>query len=216
MMGEAAPLTSSKKTRLNNFLGQIPAVALIGMFHLMIGIPFGVSYFPVSWSPLLDEASDEGGPFPMPGKEALGIRMFLFSTIVGQIVFTIFSDFPNPIGLQMVENVPFCHELANIVIAHQGYGIDALSTLIFMFGLSSVVVGIFFLLLGKFQLGRVVHFFPTHVSFTQYVGNATFNPCRASNILMPRYHLLLRVGSGWMYRGDRCFHCQDRLGSHSK
>jgi SulP family sulfate permease len=176
MMGEAEPpLTSSKKTtRLTNFLGQVPAVALIGMFHLMIGIPFGVSYFPVSWSPLLEEASDDGGPFPLPGKEALGIRMFLFSTIVGQIVFTIFSDFPNPIGLQMVENVPFCHELANIVIAHQGYGIDALSTLIVMFGLASVVVGIVFFLLGKFQLGRVVYFFPTHVSFTQ--------PCRQRNI----------------------------------
>jgi hypothetical protein len=101
MMGGPDPQTSSKKTRLNNFLGQVPAVALIGMFHLMIGIPFGVSYFPVSWSPLLEEASDDGGPFPLPGKEALGIRMFLFSTIVGQIVFTIFSDFPNPIGLQV-------------------------------------------------------------------------------------------------------------------
>lgn len=95
-MGEVDPLTSSKKTRLDNFLGQVPAVALIGMFHLMIGIPFGVSYFPVSWSPLAEEASDNGGPFPLPGKEALGIRMFLFSTVVGQIVFTIFSDFPNP------------------------------------------------------------------------------------------------------------------------
>jgi SulP family sulfate permease len=78
------------------------------------------------------------------------------------------------VGLQMVENVPFCHELANIVIAHQGYGIDALSTLIVMFGLASVVVGIVFFLLGKFQLGRVVYFFPTHVSFTQR--------CRQRNI----------------------------------
>jgi hypothetical protein len=48
------------------------------------------------------------------------------------------------------------------------------------------------------------------------VCNATFNPCRASDMRMPRYHLLLRVGSSWMYRGDRCFHCQNRFGSHSK
>jgi hypothetical protein len=54
------------------------------------------------WSPLLTEPSDDSGPFPLPGKEALGIRMFLFSTIVGQLVYTFSSGFHNPIGLQMV------------------------------------------------------------------------------------------------------------------
>ena len=73
----------------------------------------------------------------------------------------------------MIENVPFMHELANIAIANQGYGIDALSTLIVMFGLASVVVGIVFFLLGKFQLGRIVYFFPTHVSFTRYCRQPT-------------------------------------------
>jgi sulfate permease, SulP family len=170
--------------RLQNGLGQIPAILLIAMFHLMIGIPFGVSYFPVSWvgsEGAIDVSSDSGNVtsttlvldtngdltasrfFPLPGKEALGIRMFLFSTIVGQIVFTLTSQFPNPIGLQMVENVPFCHELAAIVFSHQGYGLDALSTLIVMFGLASILVGTVFYLLGRFQLGRVVYFFPTHV-----------------------------------------------------
>lgn len=45
------------------------------------------------------------GAFPLPGKEALGIRMFLYSTIIAQIVFTLKSEFVNPIGLEMVENV---------------------------------------------------------------------------------------------------------------
>ncbi len=148
---------------LLNVMGQIPAITLIAIFHLMIGIPFGVSYFPMSWSPYVEEANDEEGPFPLPGKEALGIRMFLFSTMIGQIVFTMTSKFSNPIGLQMVENVPFCHELAQIVIQHQGYGLDALSTLFVMFGLSSVLVGLVFYVLGKRNLGRVVYFFPTHV-----------------------------------------------------
>lgn len=138
-------------------------VALIAIFHLMIGIPFGVSYFPLSWSQYVEEATDAEGPFPLPGKEALGIRMFLFATVIGQVVFTLFSEFPNPIGLQMVENVPFCHELANIVIDHQGYGLDAISTLVVMFGLASVVVGVVFWVLGHYKLGRIVYFFPTHV-----------------------------------------------------
>jgi SulP family sulfate permease len=96
-------------------------------------------------------------------KEALGIRMFLFATIIGQVVFTTFSGFVNPIGLQMVENVPFCHALSHIVIQHQGYGINSLSTLFVMFGLSSIIVGAVFYGLGRFQLGRVVYYFPTHV-----------------------------------------------------
>jgi SulP family sulfate permease len=50
-----------------------------------------------------------------------------------------------------------------IVIRHQGYGMEALSTLFAMFGLSSIIVGTVFYLLGKFNLGRIVYYFPTHV-----------------------------------------------------
>ena len=177
-------IPQSLKCRWEAIFGQIPAIALVSMFHLMIGIPFGVSYFPISWGHAdttdLDGSTDfngtatsvgvghdldssGSGPFPLPGKEAFGIRMFLFSTMLGQIVFTLMSGFPNAIGLQMVENVPFCQELSRIAIAHQGWGIDALSTIIVMFGLASIVVGTVFYLLGRFQLGRVVYFFPTHV-----------------------------------------------------
>lgn len=158
--------TPKRFSRLSRLLGQIPAVVLIGMFHLMIGIPFGVSYFPIGWSSGDTGSKDDdgiNGTFPVPGKEALGIRMFLFSTVIGQLAFTAASGFNNPIGLQMVENVPFCHALSHIVIARQGYGIDALSTLFVMFGLSSMIVGAVFYTLGRFELGRVVYYFPTHV-----------------------------------------------------
>mgnify|MGYP005855224443 CR=1 FL=1 len=155
----------AKRSVFRLIAGQIPAIALIGLFHLMIGIPFGVSYFPVGWRPM-DSTGDAGGgdvagPFPLPGKEAVGIRMFLFSTAVGQLVFTLQSQFHNAIGLQMVENVPFCQTLATIVIQHQGYGLDALSTLLFIFGVSSIVVGSVFWVLGHYRLGRVIYFFPT-------------------------------------------------------
>eukprot|EP00537_Pseudo-nitzschia_pungens_P003526 CAMPEP_0172372130 /NCGR_PEP_ID=MMETSP1060-20121228/46096_1 /TAXON_ID=37318 /ORGANISM="Pseudo-nitzschia pungens, Strain cf. cingulata" /LENGTH=246 /DNA_ID=CAMNT_0013097977 /DNA_START=261 /DNA_END=998 /DNA_ORIENTATION=+ len=125
-----------------SILYQIPAIALIGIFHLMVGIPFGVSYFPMYWtSHSGNESSElagasgricgddfhEEGQFPIPGKEAFGIRMFLFSTLVGQVVFAFFSGFKNAIGLQMVENIGFTKELAAIAISHQGYGLEALS-----------------------------------------------------------------------------------------
>jgi hypothetical protein len=93
MLGEPE---NKRLFRFRDALGQIPAIALIGMFHLMIGIAFGVSYFPISWSPGASEEGDgNGGPFPLPGKESFGIRMFLFSTMIGQIVFSTLSDFPN-------------------------------------------------------------------------------------------------------------------------
>jgi len=148
---------------------QIPAIVIASVLNFMIGIPFGASYFPVGWSSssasdgTTDDSTDVHGDFPLGGKEALGLRMFLFSTAMAQLLFTFKSSFDNGIGLQMVENVPFCLELANIVIKEQGYGMDALSTLFFLFGFSSVIVGIVFYGLGHFKLGRVVYFFPSHV-----------------------------------------------------
>ena len=117
------------------------------------------------------------GSFPLPGKEALGIRMFLYSTIVAQLVFTWKSHFSSPIGLEMVENVPFYHEFAAICISHCGYGIEALVNLFFMFGISSVLVGIVFYGLGKYELGRVVYFFPTHV-LVGCIGGIGFYLCK--------------------------------------
>mmetsp|Transcript_38565 Transcript_38565/g.82282 ORF Transcript_38565/g.82282 Transcript_38565/m.82282 type:complete len:928 (-) Transcript_38565:858-3641(-) len=172
------PILYQQWQRLERASLQIPAIALITLFHLMVGIPFGVSYFPVGWksssseaaSPEHDNAMSEAhggfvlnGTFPLPGKQALGIRMFLFSTIIGQLALTFTSNFPNCIALQMVENVPFCQALTYIVVETQGYGKEALSTLFFLFGLSSVIVGLVFYLLGRMELGRILYFFPAHV-----------------------------------------------------
>eukprot|EP00980_Cylindrotheca_fusiformis_P029213 scaffold22753_cov160-Cylindrotheca_fusiformis.AAC.5 len=153
-------------------LHQITAVAVICLLNIMVSIPFGSSYFPVGWRASTengddtkagDEEDDVHGMFPLQNKQALGIRMFLFATLMGQLAFTFASKFTNPVGLQMVENVPFLHALCHTVIQQQGYGKEALSTVFFLFGLSSIVVGLTFYVLGKWQLGRIVYFFPNHV-----------------------------------------------------
>jgi MFS superfamily sulfate permease-like transporter len=182
---------SHRMSIIGTIIQQLSAVAIVGVLNMMIAIPFGASYFPVEWKSIEEEVENLNGSmpdtisatgttadsfttidntspnidtvFPLPGKEALGLRMFLFATMMGQLVLTYQSRFVNAIGLQMVENVPFLHALAYIVFARQGYGPDALSTLFFLFGLSSIVVGIVFFLLGKFRLGKVVYFFPNHV-----------------------------------------------------
>ena len=172
---------------IESFATRIPAIFLVALFHLMIGIPFGVSYFPIGWrssshSPPSslgggEEFSSTGhddyrrggdvdgdfvldGPFPVTGKEALGIRMFFLSTIIGQLALTYSSNFDNCIALQMVENVPFTNALSRIVVELVGYGEGALSTLFFVFGLSSLLVGCVFYLLGRMELGRILYFFP--------------------------------------------------------
>lgn len=89
--------------------------------------------------------------------------MCLFATLMGQIVMTFTSGFSNLITFQLIENVPFYHALAATVIREQGYGIDALATLFFLFGISSVLVGFLFYMLGRLEMGRVIYFFPGHV-----------------------------------------------------
>lgn len=157
---------SSAKDWADALLSQVMPVLIVSVLNFMIGIPFGAAYFPVGWSSTPTSGGDDDdvhGAFPLPGKEALGIRMYLFSTAVAQGMFIYASKFDDCIGLQMVENVPFCIELAHIVISEQGYGMDALSTLFFLFGISSVIVGIVFYTLGKLELGRIVYLFPRHV-----------------------------------------------------
>ena len=57
---------------------QVPAIVLITIFHLMVGVPFGVSYFPIGWRSTSqsmvdeqDQISNSGfvmdGQFPLPG-----------------------------------------------------------------------------------------------------------------------------------------------------
>jgi len=151
---------------------QSPAIIATNLLILMVAVPFGVAYFPIGWTNDVDSSSgceggdgedDIAGSFPLPGKESLGIRMALFATLMGQIVMTFASNFANPVSFQLLENVPFYHSLAHIVIQEQGYGMDALATLFFLFGLSSVMVGLVFFTLGHLKLGRVAYFFPAHV-----------------------------------------------------
>lgn len=66
-------------------------------------------------------------------------------------------------GMMMVENIPFMHIIAEISIKSNGPGIDSFSTVFVTFGLSSIVVGVFFYLLGAYEIGNAVYFFPRHV-----------------------------------------------------
>lgn len=172
LLGEdhKAPSTSTKSSYVS-FLAEIPAVVVTLMINFMAAIPFGVAYFPLGWTSgdgeddpgAEDDSSGVSGPFPLPGKEVLGIRMYLFACITGQIALAIASRFGSPVAAQLIENVPFYHAMASIVVAEQGYGMEALSTLFLLFGLSSILTGLMFYALGKAGMGKVVYYFPSHV-----------------------------------------------------
>lgn len=121
---EEAPLQSSAATDhsedkslrasfydwFRDYMEQMPAVLVTVLLVLMAAVPFGVAYFPVGWSndpgvqadSSVDPESDVQGSFPLPGKEAMGIRMCLFATMVGQIVMTLTSGFDNPVSFQLL------------------------------------------------------------------------------------------------------------------
>jgi len=179
------------------FLSEIPAIMVTLMINFMTAIPFGVAYFPLGWSNDYDSdlagngnSGDDdddqdgiAGPFPLPGKEVLGIRMFLFACITGQIALALTSRFQSPVSVQLIENVPFYHAMASIVIAEQGYGTDALSTMFFLFGLSSIVTGLMFYGLGKAGLGKVVYYFPSHVLVGFIGGIGVFIACSSTGVV---------------------------------
>ncbi len=215
---ESKNFDSTSPTLAAVILQQVTAVIVVALLNMMMAIPFGASYFPVGWrtegedSGAADDGDDEGddiqGVFPLSGKQNIGLRMFLLATIIGQLVYTYKSKFANPVSLQMVENVPFMHALAKTVIKYQGYGKEALSTLFFLFGLSSVLVGLVFYALGKLKQGKIVYFFPNHVlvgciggigvfiviTAMEVTTNTTFdiqNPQQAfQNTIVDRWHLL--------------------------
>lgn len=140
-----------------------PPVLLSGVLNLMLSVPFGSAYFPVSFS---QENIGYGGMISGTWSDA-GMRMFLFSTAVCQLVFSFFSSFECSVGMQMVENIPFIRSLAEICVQHAtGEGDLAdqvLPTLFFLLAASSVAVGVAFHALAALGLGNVVYFFPRHV-----------------------------------------------------
>jgi sulfate permease, SulP family len=89
--------------------------------------------------------------------------MFLISTVICQVTMTLTSSFPMAFGMMMVENIPFMHIICNIAIDAQGMGKDTFATVFVAFAISTISVGVFFYLLGHYQLGNVVYFFPKHV-----------------------------------------------------
>jgi len=128
-----------------------PGLLIALVLNLFLSMSFGQAFFLMCWI------------FPAEVPRAIGVQMFLFSTLVCQLVMTALSEFPSAMGMMMVENIPFMHIIAQIAVRAQGPGVDTFATVFVAFSLSTVAVGVAFYLLGKFKIGNAMYFFPRHV-----------------------------------------------------
>jgi SulP family sulfate permease len=134
-----------------HFLYQVPSIILVVLLNLFLSISFGSAFFPASWE------------FPEEVPRTIGVQLFLFSTTIGQIVLNHKSQFTAPVGMMMAENISFMLTICNIVNEHQGHGVEAFSTVLVTFSLSSIVVGLAFYLFGRLKLGSLINCFPRAV-----------------------------------------------------
>lgn len=131
----------------------LPAVFLGTLLNVLDGLSYGMIMFPI-------------GEALFSQMAPAGLSMFYISTVISQLVYSLGgSAFAAGIGSEMIEVTPFFHSMAMSIAANMAGQSDeaVLATAITTYGLSSVVTGVVFLLLGKLRLGSLVGFFPRHI-----------------------------------------------------
>ncbi|KAI1280967.1 sulfate transporter family-domain-containing protein [Xylaria sp. FL0933] len=130
----------------------LPAVILGLLLNILDALSYGMILFPLG-NPIFANL----GP--------AGISIFYVSTIVSQLTFSIASTFKGGVGSELIEVVPFFHNMAATITSIVGEdNPDAvIATTITSFALSSMLTGVAFYLMGRFKLGYVIGFIPRHI-----------------------------------------------------
>lgn len=131
----------------------IPSVFLGLLLNILDALSYGMILFPL------------GEPV-FAGLGTDGISMFYVSTIIAQVVFSSGgSIFTGGVGSEMIEVVPFFHQMATTILLRVGEDNpkSVLATTIFAFSVSSVLTGLVFFLMGTCGLGSLIGFFPRHI-----------------------------------------------------
>ncbi|OQE24357.1 hypothetical protein PENSTE_c007G04879 [Penicillium steckii] len=131
----------------------IPAVLLGLLLNILDALSYGMILFPLGEPIFANLGAD-------------GISMFYVSTIISQVVFSCGgSIFKGGIGSEMIEVVPFFHQMAFAILNRVGSDNpqSVLATTILAFSVSSVLTGLVFFLMGICGLGSLIGFFPRHI-----------------------------------------------------
>jgi SulP family sulfate permease len=135
-------------------ISSLPSVCLVVLLTLLDAMSYGIIVFP---------HSDPHIPASAP---AAGISMFLASSIISQIVYTGGgSAFKCAVGSMMIEVMPFLHIMCAIVEEQmqQSSNHEILATIMVSYCSSTIMTGIVFFLVGIFNLGTMIQFFPRHI-----------------------------------------------------
>ncbi|KAL6869267.1 hypothetical protein ACO1O0_000591 [Amphichorda felina] len=130
----------------------LPAVCVGLLLNILDALSYGMILFPLG-KPIFSHL----GP--------AGISIFYVSTIVSQLTFSSASIFKGSVGSELIEVVPFFHNMAQKITDSVGSdNPDAvIATTIVSYSMSSMITGLVFYLMGRFEFGFMVGFIPRHI-----------------------------------------------------
>ncbi|KAM0332260.1 hypothetical protein ACHAQA_002536 [Verticillium albo-atrum] len=130
----------------------LPAVIVGLLLNVLDALSYGMILFPL------------GKPI-FAGLGSAGISIFYVSTIISQLTFSAGSGFRGAVGSELIEVVPFFHNMAQTItdIVGEENPDAVIATTITAYAMSSMVTGLVFYLMGKFNFGYMVGFIPRHI-----------------------------------------------------
>ncbi|KAL4820737.1 sulfate transporter family-domain-containing protein [Aspergillus spinulosporus] len=131
----------------------LPSVFLGLLLNILDALSYGMILFPLG-EPIFSHLGSDG------------ISMFYVSTIIAQLVFSCGgSIFRGGIGSEMIEVVPFFHQMAFTILNRVGQDNpkSVIATTILAFSVSSILTGLVFFLMGTCKIGSLIGFFPRHI-----------------------------------------------------
>lgn len=130
----------------------LPAVCVGLLLNILDALSYGMILFPLG-KPIFAHLG------------SAGISIFYVSTIVSQLTFSSGSTFKGAVGSELIEVVPFFHNMAQTItdIVGEENADAVIATTIVAYSVSSMLTGLVFYLMGKFKFGFMVGFIPRHI-----------------------------------------------------
>ncbi|KAK8048939.1 sulfate transporter family protein [Apiospora phragmitis] len=130
----------------------LPSVIVGLLLNILDALSYGMILFPLG-NPVFASL----GP--------AGISIFYVSTIIAQLTFSCGSIFRGGVGSELIEVVPFFHSMAATITSSIGEDQpDAvIATTITAYALSTMLTGVVFYCIGKFEFGYIIGFIPRHI-----------------------------------------------------
>ncbi|KAG6002628.1 hypothetical protein E4U21_002934 [Claviceps maximensis] len=151
-----SPHRWNRKALWNNIVVEpvscLPAVAVGLLLNILDALSYGMILFPLG-----NQLFSHLG--------SAGISIYYVSTIVAQITFSSGSIFRGAVGSELIEVVPFFHNMAQKITDNIGeeHPDAVIATTIVSYALSSIMTGLVFYLMGRFRFGYMVGFIPRHI-----------------------------------------------------